>query len=107
MLQTGELCKKLVHGALAVAGGLWDLAETDLGSFVHTMGSEDKLRGYTGRLLILHGELDTIVPVSHSRRLCDAAVSATRRLVTIGKGHNDISSSSKYTEMLTKFLSGS
>ena len=107
VLQTGELCKKLVHGALAVAGGLWDLAETDLGSFVHTMGSEDKLRGYTGRLLILHGELDTIVPVSHSRRLCDAAVSATRRLVTIGKGHNDISSSSKYTEMLTKFLSGS
>ena len=103
--QTGELCKKLVHAALA--GDLWNLAETDLGIFVHTMGSEDKLRGYTGRLLILHGELDTIVPVSHSRRLCDAAVSATRRLVTIAKGHNDISSSSKYTEMLKKFLSGS
>eukprot|EP00435_Cladocopium_sp_Y103_P032211 s1282_g8.t1 len=55
---------------------------------------------------ILHGEIDTIIPVSHARRLCDAATFATRRLVTVSKGHNDISNSAKYVTALKKFLDG-
>ena len=102
--QAGDLSRALLRSVACQE--LQDLlTETDLG-FVHMMGSEDKLRGFTGRLLILHGELDTIVPVSHARRLCDAAASATRRLVTLSKGHNDISSSDKYVQALRKFLSG-
>ena len=105
--QSGDLCRTLVQAAVGGDQGPQLLAETDLGSFVHVMGSEDKIRGFMGRLLILHGELDTIVPVTHARRLCDAAALATRRLVTLGKGHNDISSSEKYVEALKKFLLGS
>ena len=103
--QAGDVCRALLQ-SLADSHLQELIQEADLASFVHMMGSEDKLRGFTGRLLILHGELDTIIPVGHAHRLCDAAVSATRRLVKLGKGHNDISSSTKYVEALKKFLYG-
>lgn len=99
-------------------------------SFVHFMANEDKLRSFAGRLLplvrglfstgngavsaslrILHGEIDTIIPVSHARRLLDAAEFATRRLVTLSKGHNDIFSSEKYApykhSMWSRWVCGS
>lgn len=95
-----QLCRKLVKP------GMEELALEGSPDFVHLMASEDKLRAFSGRLLILHGEIDTIVPVSHARRLCDAATFATRRLVTVNKGHNDISNSAKYVAALKKFLDG-
>ncbi|CAJ1416837.1 unnamed protein product [Effrenium voratum] len=95
---TAELCRKLLRAELKEL-----LNDVDL-SFVHMLANEDKLRAFTGKLLILHGEIDTIIPVSHATRLCDAAVFATRRLVTISKGHNDISSSDKYVTALRQFL---
>lgn len=95
-----QLCRKLVKP------GMEELALEGSPDFVHLMASEDKLRAFSGRLLILHGEIDTIIPVSHARRLCDAATFATRRLVTVNKGHNDISNSAKYVTALKKFLDG-
>lgn len=99
--QATQLCRKLVKPGMEELG-----LEGPLDSFVHLMASEDKLRAFSGRLLILHGEIDTIIPVSHARRLCDAATFATRRLVTVSKGHNDISNSAKYVTALKKFLDG-
>lgn len=99
--QATQLCRKLVKPGMEELG-----LEAPLDSFVHLMASEDKLRAFSGRPLILHGEIDTIIPVSHARRLCDAATFATRRLVTVSKGHNDISNSSKYVTALKKFLDG-
>jgi len=94
----GRYCQGLVARAIG--------NKMDVSHFVHVAGNEDKIRGYDGRLLVLHGEIDTIIPPSHARRLLDAAESATRRLVTVGKGHNDLSFHDKYVEALKTFLSG-
>ncbi|CAK9100253.1 Protein ABHD13 (Alpha/beta hydrolase domain-containing protein 13) (Abhydrolase domain-containing protein 13) [Durusdinium trenchii] len=98
------LCGSHAPGASAPEEPPQELEDGD--SFVHLMASEDKIRAFTGRLLILHGELDTLIPVSHARRLLDAAEYATRRLVTVSKGHNDISTSDKYVKALKQFLQG-
>lgn len=45
------------------------------------------LRAYPGPVLVLHGERDHIVPVSHARRLADAA--GTGEPVLMPCGHND------------------
>lgn len=94
----GKYCQGLVARALG--------RKTDFSHFVHVAGNEDNIRGYDGRLLVLHGEIDTIIPPSHARRLLDAAEAATRRLVTVGKGHNDLSFHDKYVEALKTFLAG-
>ena len=98
-----EFTASVASGQIESSAGQELLNDVDL-SFVHMLANEDKLRAFTGKLLILHGEIDTIIPVSHATRLCDAAVFATRRLVTISKGHNDISSSDKYVTALRQFL---
>ena len=40
-------------------------------------------------MLVLHGDRDRIVPLSHGRRLVEAAVGAARFHVIEGAGHND------------------
>lgn len=99
-----EFSQELVTRAIQVA--LPSVPE-DLPSFVHVRGPEDLIRGFDGRLLVLHGNMDTLVPEENGRRLLDAAEAATRRFVSIScKGHNDLSFSDQYVEALKKFLSG-
>lgn len=75
--------------------------------FCHMRGNEDLIRGFGGRLLLLHGELDHVVPAEHARRLCDAAEAATRRLVLIaGKRFDSLRSGVEYQQSLRKFLEG-
>mmetsp|Transcript_10263 Transcript_10263/g.32552 ORF Transcript_10263/g.32552 Transcript_10263/m.32552 type:complete len:527 (-) Transcript_10263:124-1704(-) len=93
----GSVCRSLLQRA----------GVEDSGSFCYVRGTEDLLRGFDGRLLILHGEQDMAVVDAHARRLCDAAESATRKLVTLaGKGPENLRADAKYAEALKTFLSG-
>jgi len=70
-------------------------------------GNEDLLRGYGGRLLLLHGELDHVVPAEHARRLCAAAEAAQRRLVLVaGKRFDSLRQGPEYRVELRRFLDG-
>jgi fermentation-respiration switch protein FrsA (DUF1100 family) len=49
------------------------------------------LRRYTGPLLVIHGDRDTIIPFAAGRRVFDAAPSARKEFVTLpGADHNDL-----------------
>jgi pimeloyl-ACP methyl ester carboxylesterase len=43
-----------------------------------------------GPLLVLHGDRDDIVPISHGRALFEAAPGPKRMHVLPGRGHNDL-----------------
>jgi fermentation-respiration switch protein FrsA (DUF1100 family) len=50
-----------------------------------------KLRQYTGPLLLIHGENDTLVPPHHSQRLFDACPSQRKKLLLVsGHDHNSV-----------------
>ncbi|MFH1155630.1 MAG: alpha/beta hydrolase [Pseudomonadota bacterium] len=54
-------------------------------------GNVDKIRKWTGPTLIIHGELDHMIPFSDGRTLFDACGSSDKRLLKIpGAGHNDL-----------------
>jgi fermentation-respiration switch protein FrsA (DUF1100 family) len=55
--------------------------------------SERRARALEVPLLVVHGEVDRIVPVSQGRRLHAAAPPSTRLLIVEGAGHNDLFSS--------------
>eukprot|EP00406_Dinophysis_acuminata_P076885 CAMPEP_0179251864 /NCGR_PEP_ID=MMETSP0797-20121207/21912_1 /TAXON_ID=47934 /ORGANISM="Dinophysis acuminata, Strain DAEP01" /LENGTH=519 /DNA_ID=CAMNT_0020959663 /DNA_START=42 /DNA_END=1601 /DNA_ORIENTATION=+ len=95
--EVGVLCRSLA----AEAGA----EHSD--AFCYVRGSEDLVRGFDGRLLVLHGEQEMLTEASHARRLSDAAESATRKLVLIpGKEADTIRSDAKYAEALKTFLEG-
>jgi len=54
------------------------------------------VRGYAGPILVLHGEGDRSIPVSHAHRLAEQA--ATSELEILPCGHNDCPSPSKRIE---------
>mmetsp|Transcript_41958 Transcript_41958/g.75126 ORF Transcript_41958/g.75126 Transcript_41958/m.75126 type:complete len:588 (+) Transcript_41958:149-1912(+) len=97
----GRICQELAAQALGTGKGRAPALE----HFVHLFGNEDLIRGYDGRLLILHGAIDTIIPKGHAQRLCDAAEASMRKLVIIGSsGHNDLSYTEKYCQAMKTFL---
>lgn len=99
----GRVCQDLVLKALPPGS----YRAEDLAHFVYLLGNEDLIRGYDGRLLILHGGIDTIIPKGHAQRLCDAAQASMRKLVVISSsGHNDLSFTEKYIQALKTFLAG-
>jgi len=56
-----------------------------------------KLRQYTGPLLLIHGEDDTLVPPHHSQRLFDACPSQQKKLLLVpGHDHNSVSFAAIY-----------
>jgi fermentation-respiration switch protein FrsA (DUF1100 family) len=50
----------------------------------------DRIRRLRSPLLVIHGELDDIVPVSHGRALFEAANEPKTLRVVRGAGHNDL-----------------
>jgi len=59
--------------------------------------------------LFIHGTADTVVPVSHSRRMYEAAAEPKELLILPGVGHIDALSTSKakeYRDRVVGFLSG-
>lgn len=55
------------------------------------LDNQEKIRQWTGPALIIHGELDQLIPFSHGQALFSACPSAEKKLVNIANaGHNDI-----------------
>jgi fermentation-respiration switch protein FrsA (DUF1100 family) len=64
---------------------------------------------YAGPLLIIHGEVDSIVPYAAGRRVFDAASTARKTFVTInGADHNDLHlvNRQQYWNAIDTFLAG-
>ncbi|MGV3771569.1 MAG: alpha/beta hydrolase [Verrucomicrobiales bacterium] len=65
-----------------------------------------KAKDLTIPVLLLHGDMDEIIPASHSEKLL-RALPGTKKLVVIpGGGHNDLGSFSQYDQELDAFLNG-
>jgi len=62
----------------------------------------DRVRRLSSPLLVIHGELDDIVPVAHGRALFEAAPQPKTMHVLRGAGHNDLpdAAGAAYVEML-------
>jgi uncharacterized protein len=56
-----------------------------------------------GPVLLVHGERDTLIPVSHAQRL-QQVLPAARLLVVPGAGHNDIQEFAQYRQELRQAL---
>ncbi|MEL7089245.1 MAG: alpha/beta hydrolase, partial [Planctomycetota bacterium] len=64
---------------------------------------EAELRGYAGPVLILHGQDDAVIPVTHARRNAAAAAHATL-VVYERTGHNDMPHGHGRWEDIAAFL---
>ena len=56
------------------------------------------------RFLLVHGDADTVVPVSHAHRLAAAAGARARLWIMPGRGHSDIHLEPGFPERLVAFL---
>lgn len=64
------------------------------------IGNDEKMKQVTTPLLVIHGENDTLIPVSHGKTLYENATSQNKLLVIIPRaGHNNIS----FVDMTTYF----
>lgn len=63
------------------------------------------LRAYEGRLLVLHGAEDTIIPPRFSERLYETVPAEAKEYVLIeGRGHNDVWADATFKAWLQEFL---
>ena len=63
------------------------------------------LSDYHGKLLVLHGDKDRIIPSTFSKTLFETVPTEEREYVLIkGKGHNDIFNTAQFSEKITSFL---
>ena len=75
------------------------------GHYCFMKGNEDLIQGFDGRVLILHGDVDHVVPSAHARRLFAAANTSTKRLVLArGKRQDSLRGSAEYAEALYAFF---
>ncbi|CAE7225638.1 unnamed protein product [Symbiodinium necroappetens] len=80
-------------------------AATNVAHFCFMKGNEDLIQGFDGRVLILHGDVDHVVPSAHARRLFAAVSSASKRLVLAkGKRQDSLRGSTEYAEALYAFF---
>ncbi len=63
-----------------------------------------RIGSITAPVLVLHGERDAIVPVSHGQRLFDAAPEPRRLRVFAGLGHNDLLSDRHYAAAIAEWV---
>ena len=66
--------------------------------------SLERVRGLRTPLLVLHGERDEIVPVSHARALFEAAAEPRRLHLFPGVGHNDLVEGRGYAEVMRSWV---
>ncbi|MEX1301981.1 MAG: alpha/beta hydrolase [Desulfotignum sp.] len=77
---TGSLLRVL--GIDPAARGIQMPAELD---------NQERIRQWTGPVVIIHGEQDQLIPFSHGQALFSACPSSGKKLIKIaGAGHNDI-----------------
>eukprot|EP00434_Breviolum_minutum_P020194 symbB.v1.2.017807.t2/scaffold1391.1/size121936/3 len=58
----------------------------DPAQYAFVRGNEDLIQAFDGAVLILHGEVDHLVPAEHARRLHQAATRASERYLVLAKG---------------------
>jgi len=75
-----------------------------LDSVLFRLSSLEKIRGYDGQILVLHGACDDVVPVDSSETLYKAVESKQKELVVVpGANHSNLSESSDYWNALKRF----
>ncbi len=63
------------------------------------------LKNYQGRIIILHGNKDKVIPHKFSQKLFEGIPTDKKEYVLIeGKGHNDIWNSSLFREKIVEFI---
>lgn len=66
-----------------------------------------RIRWIDAPLLVLHGDRDAIVPVSHGRRLFEAASQPKHLHVFPGLGHNDLlRAGTRYVQVIAEWIDG-
>ena len=66
-----------------------------------------RIRSIAAPLLVLHGDRDTIVPVSHGRKLFEAANQPKHLHVFPGLGHNDLlRAGTRYGQVIAHWIDG-
>jgi uncharacterized protein len=66
-----------------------------------------RIRSIDAPVLVLHGDRDTIVPVSHGRTLFEAAGEPKHLHVFPGLGHNDLlGAGAHYAEVIARWIDG-
>lgn len=66
-----------------------------------------KIRQYSGPLLVIHGQQDTLIPPQHAQRLFEACPSSQKKLLLVpGHDHNSIGFASIY-DVIREFLESS
>lgn len=78
----------------------------ELAQYVFVRGNEDLIQAFDGEVLILHGEVDHLVPAEHAVRLHQAAVRAGQRHLVLAKGKraDSLRNSPEYSEALQSFF---
>lgn len=65
------------------------------------------LQNYEGKIIILHGDKDFIIPQKFSQKLFDEIPTKNKEYLLIkGKGHNDIWSSSVFKNKIIEYING-
>ncbi|MCS7166015.1 MAG: alpha/beta hydrolase [Gemmatales bacterium] len=108
-----ELARHEVHAALillAAFTSIPDIAQ-EIFPFVPArwlvrtrFNNIEKIRHYTGPLLIIHGQNDELIPPHHAQRLFEACPSSRKKLLLVpGHDHNSIGFAAIY-DVISEFL---
>jgi fermentation-respiration switch protein FrsA (DUF1100 family) len=118
----GSACAAELCGTLpeAPAGIIFESGFSDVAGFARRRGLPasmiaqadidaisplKKLAGCHAPLLVLHGELDQLIPSAEGRAAYEASAAKDKRLALVpGRGHNDVSLHEVYWEELTAFV---
>ena len=81
-------------------------AAAQVAHFCFMKGNEDLIQGFDGQLLVLHGDVDHVVPSQHARRLYAAAAHTMSRQLVLAKGkrQDSLRSSEEYCKALCSFF---
>lgn len=115
----GSACAAELSGE-GVAGIIFESGFSDIAGFarrrglppsmitqddIDFIGPLQKLSRSRTPLLVLHGELDTLIPATEGRAAYDASGASDKRLALVpGRGHNDLSFHPLYWEELGAFV---
>ena len=88
-----------------------DVAQSKFPIFPASILSKEKynnvewLKDFKGRIIILHGDNDEVIPVEFSQKLFEEISTENKEYVLIeGRGHNDIWNSSFFREKIIEFI---
>lgn len=87
---------------LAMASAQYPIVPTALVRY--PLRSDELIANVKAPILFVHGDRDTLIPISHSRQLIELATSPTRLLIIENADHNDIHRYPSYLDGLAEAL---